>query len=153
MKKALSLIACAAVLFTACSKDSSDPVPTPTPTPVVGDGSGKFVFSIDTAIGTVDTLIVSYLGRDGQTKTETILGKNSWNSPDLVYKTGDSIRADVQAIGTVKNSGSSVATNLEFKANPSATPVPSLKSLKPNSGTLGITGKRFVVNRYAYNVY
>ncbi len=150
-KNTLLLIAGTALLFTACSKDSSDPVPTPTP--VVGEGTGKFIFSVDTAIGTVDTLIVSYLSRDGQTKTETILGKNSWNSPDLTYKTGDSIHADVQAIGTVKVGISDFTTNFDFKANPSTAPVPTPKRMKTNSGTLEIKGKRFKSTRFTYNVY
>ena len=149
MKKSLLLIASAAMLFTACSKESSDPV---TPTPVTGDGSGKFAFSMDTSIYRVDTLTISYRGRDGQVQSQTLLNTNSWSSPDLTFKTGDSLRAEVKAVGELKKTSGSVA-GVTFTNNPTTTPVPTIQGTSGTNSTTVLNTTRFQHSSSRLNRY
>ena len=149
MKNRFSLLAGLLLLFTACSKDSSNPVVL---TPVVGDGTGRFNFSMDAADYRVDTLLISYRGRDGQVKTQTILGQNNWSSPDLVFKTGDSIRADVNAFGQTLKSSPLPPAGLTFEVYPSTIAVPTVKSTGGSNST-PVTGNRFQHTSSRYYTY
>ncbi len=149
MKKTFSLLVGAALLFASCSKAVSDPV---NPVPVIGDGTGKFSFRMDTAAYRTDSLIVSYRSRDGQTKTQTISGQNSWDSPDLVFKTGDSIRADVKAFGVVLKNNPGAPEGLAFEVYPSFVAVPPVKNTAGTSST-PVTGNRFQHNSSLYYTY
>jgi hypothetical protein len=152
MRKSLLLVASAVLLFAACRKDSSDPV---TPTPVTGDGTGKFTFSMDTALFRVDTLTVSYRGRDGQVRSLSFMGQNAWTSPDLLFKTGDSLQATVQAVGELKVPTTSLSglAGVEFTANPSTIAVPVTKSTNGGSQTLKRNTTRFLHNSSRQNRY
>ena len=149
MKNLFPLLAGTLLLLSACSKEPSGGT---APVPAQGDGTGKFNFNMDTADYRVDTLLVSYRGRDGQTKTETILGRNSWSSADLVFKTGDSIHADVQAFGTALKSFPPAPAGLTFEVYPSVVAVPPVKTTG-GTNTTPITGNRFQHRSSRYYTY
>lgn len=97
MTKYLYLLLLAGLLAVSCSKDDDS---TPTP-PVVTSADARYQITVDTASFRTDSILATYLKKDGTLASEKVM-TNSWVSPVMNYKTGDSAYAKISFYGKSK---------------------------------------------------